>query len=328
MRMLLVACRVFGAMACAAVMLCMPAPAASQTERDQCADVHNRDAIDRNIAACTRIIDERREPDHAAALGNRCGLWITKGNFDRAIADCDDAIRLDPKGADAYLNRGNAHAARRDYDRAITDFDAAIRLNPALAMAYNNRGVVRRNKGDIAGAIADYGEAIGLAPNLAMAYRNRGRALRNGDEFDQAIADFDAAIRLDPNDAGSFGSRCWARAVAAHPAARQLAILGCYLASGIVLLTASHSAPTMTYYHGSTAHQFVFTGFSIWSYARQDCIGLVDFVLQDLWGLPRQNIDRGSIAPAIRNGVSPPVRGVSPAQRTVSARVPSGATRE
>ena len=223
MRMLLVARRVFGAMACAAVMLCGPAPAASQTERDQCADVHNRDAIDRNIAACTRIIDERREPDHAAALGNRCGLWITKGNFDRAIADCDDAIRLDPKGADAYLNRGNAHAARRDYDRAITDFDAAIRLNPALAMAYNNRGVVRRNKGDIAGAIADYGEAIGLAPNLAMAYRNRGRALRNGDEFDQAIADFDAAIRLDPNDAGSFGSRCWARAVAGRDLVQALA---------------------------------------------------------------------------------------------------------
>jgi len=111
--------------------------------------------------------------------------------------------------------------------------------------------------------------------------------------------------------------------------AREIAVLDTlYMANGTVLLTDSKTAPTMTYYHGSTAHQFVFTGFSIWSYARQDCMGLVDFVLQDLWGLPRQNIDRGSIAPAIRNGVSPPGRVVSPAQRTVSARVPSGATRE
>jgi hypothetical protein len=107
-----------------------------------------------------------------------------------------------------------------------------------------------------------------------------------------------------------------------------------YDASGIVLLVDPRPsdglrvAPTMTYYHGNTAHQFVFSGFSPWSYARQDCIGLVDFVLQDLWHLPRQNIDRGSIAPAIRNGVSAPVRVVTPARRAVSARVPPGATRE
>jgi len=106
-----------------------------------------------------------------------------------------------------------------------------------------------------------------------------------------------------------------------------------YMANGGVLLTNPDSlnnrhAPTMTYYHGNTAHQFVFTGFSIWSYARQDCMGLIDFVLQDLWHLPRQNIDRGSIAPSIRNGINPPVRLVSPGRRAVSARVPSGATRE
>jgi hypothetical protein len=61
---------------------------------------------------------------------------------------------------------------------------------------------------------------------------------------------------------------------------------------------------------------------------RQDCIGLIDFVLQDIWGLSRQPIDRGSIAPSIKSGGSSPVRIVTPAQRTVSARVPTGTTRE
>jgi len=54
----------------------------------------------------------------------------------------------------------------------------------------------------------------------------------------------------------------------------------------------------------------------------------VDFVLQDLWGLRRENIDRGSFAPVNRHHGSPPARVVTPAQRTVSARVRSGATRE
>ena len=116
---------------------------------------------------------------------------------------------------------------------------------------------------------------------------------------------------------------------------RQIAVLDTLMmASGGVLLTPPDkvtgipTAPTMTYYHGNTAHQFVFTGFSIWSYARQDCMGLVDFVLQDLWNMPRQNIDRGSIVPAIRNGVSPPVRVVTPVPRAVSARVQTGTNRE
>jgi hypothetical protein len=117
--------------------------------------------------------------------------------------------------------------------------------------------------------------------------------------------------------------------------AHEIAVLDTlYQASGIVILNdpdpvdGIKRAPTMTYYHGNTAHQFVFTGFSIWSYARQDCMGLVDFVLQDLWHLPRTAIDRGSITPAIRNGVTRPARVVTPAQRAVTARVPSGATRE
>ena len=214
--------RIYGTVAGAVLMLATPASAASQADRDQCADVGDRAATDRNIAACTRILDDRSDPNQTAALGNRCRLWIAKGNLDRAIADCDEAIRRDPKDANVYVDRGNAHAARRDFDRAIADFDAAIGLNPALAMAYNNRGVAWRNKGDLARAVADYSEAIRLAPSLALAWRNRGRA-RTRDEFDAAIADFDAAIRLDPNDAGSFGSRCWARAVAGRDLGQALA---------------------------------------------------------------------------------------------------------
>lgn len=110
---------------------------------------------------------------------------------------------------------------------------------------------------------------------------------------------------------------------------RQQAVLDTLIeASGQVLLTSTRRAPTMTYYHGNSARQFVFTGFAPWNYAREDCIALVDFVLQDLWGLPRQPVDRGSIAPSIKNGGSSPARIVTPAQRTVSAQVPPGTTRE
>jgi hypothetical protein len=101
-----------------------------------------------------------------------------------------------------------------------------------------------------------------------------------------------------------------------------------FMAQSPVLLTSSGRAPTMTYYHGAQARQFVFSGFAPWGYARQDCMKLFDFVLHEIWGMSRDPVDRGSSSPSLRNGGSLPARIVTPAQRTVSARVPTGTTRE
>ncbi len=43
----------------------------------------------------------------------------------------------------------------------------------------------------------------------------------------------------------------------------------------------------MTYYHGHDNPPFMFTGFDIWSFTRADDQALVDFVLQNVWGLPK-----------------------------------------
>ena len=167
-----------------------------------------------------------------------------KGQFDRAIADFDEAIRLNPS-ADAFYNRANAYAELGQYDRAIADFDKAIRLNPKSAAAIEKRAAViaiksgrggeqtgaiadvdeatrlnakdagtladRANayytKGDYDRAMADYDALISLNPRDADALRNRGDAYRNKGNYDRAIADFDEVIRLNPKDAYAFNNR-------------------------------------------------------------------------------------------------------------------------
>ena len=85
--------------------------------------------------------------------------------------------------------------------------------------------------------------------------------------------------------------------------------------------------PCMTYYHGTQNTRFVFSGFSLWDFHRADCIQLVDFVLGQIWGLNRQPIDRGS-APAALRARPQPARALTPAQRTINARLPIGRSRE
>jgi hypothetical protein len=59
--------------------------------------------------------------------------------------------------------------------------------------------------------------------------------------------------------------------------------------------TATHlEAVCMTYYHGVQSPEFVFSGFNIWSWARQDCISLVDFVLQEIWHMQRSPVNRNA----------------------------------
>jgi tetratricopeptide (TPR) repeat protein len=48
-----------------------------------------------------------------------------KGNHDRAITDCTEAIRLNPKLAEAFNNRGLAYDYKGDHDRAIADYTEA-----------------------------------------------------------------------------------------------------------------------------------------------------------------------------------------------------------
>ncbi len=81
------------------------------------------------------------------------------GQYERAIQDFDEAIRLNPEFATAYYNRGLAYADLGQYERAIQDWDEAIRFNPEYAAAYNNRGVAYEIIGKQIEAERDFAKA-------------------------------------------------------------------------------------------------------------------------------------------------------------------------
>ena len=72
-----------------------------------------------------------------------------KGEYDKAIADYDEAIKLDPKNANAYSYRGLAWYWKSEYDKAIADYDEAIKLDPKSPRRYSNRGDAWQMKGGV-----------------------------------------------------------------------------------------------------------------------------------------------------------------------------------
>ena len=166
----------------------------------ECIAVRTITAItaDRFITACSEVI--HGDPGAAWAYANRSIPYYVKGDYDKSIADSNEAMRLGLKGAGVFYNRAVSYHSKREYDRAIGDFNEAIRLNPKYVQAYYNRGNSYFAKGEYDRASADYSEAIQLNPQFGGAYYNRGVVYRVKGANDTAIADFNEAIRLEPEN--------------------------------------------------------------------------------------------------------------------------------
>jgi lipoprotein NlpI len=189
-------------LAAAALLLAAGAARAQQSVDDveRCANLSS--SPDLAIQHCTRAIESRRySGEELSKLHYNRGIeWAAKGELDRAIADYDTAIRINPRNSDAFFNRGSAWGNKGDHDRAIADYDAAIRFNPKDPAPYNGRAYEHAAKGDYDRAIADYDTAIQLDPKLPVTLLARARVRYYNGDFLRAISDLEQSLKLDLNE--------------------------------------------------------------------------------------------------------------------------------
>jgi tetratricopeptide (TPR) repeat protein len=124
-----------------------------------------------------------------------------RNDYERAIADFDKAIELDPGRAGAYADRGNAYLYSGKAELAAADFAKALALNPRQTAAIRGNGIVRERNGDYRQAIDSYSRALDIDQNDEFALEHRALAYAELKDGDKALADYDQLLKLAPDRA-------------------------------------------------------------------------------------------------------------------------------
>lgn len=115
-------------------------------------------------------------PGQTDALYWRGRAKLERKQTDAALADFEEAIRLDPHHIESIRNVDYILAKRGDWPAVIAHWDALIALEPENAEAHLERGGAYHHKGDAAEALADARTAcdLGLAKACTIARRHGG----------------------------------------------------------------------------------------------------------------------------------------------------------
>ena len=149
----------------AAIAACSAAISSGEYKGDRLAELYNSRGVEWRLKDnYERALADYNEalaiaPGYAAALSNRCWAFAVVGKGNEALADCNESLRLRPNNDGTHNNRCLANFRLGNFDTAFSDCQIAIDANATRSQALFLRGLIKFRRGDIAGANADIAAA-------------------------------------------------------------------------------------------------------------------------------------------------------------------------
>jgi len=158
-----------------------------------------------DVGAQSLTADDRKLIQAQATMAVAEELY-DHGDYDKAIEQWREAIKLDPGLAKAHYSLGIALRGKNQLTEALVELREAVRLDPRNAAAFADLGDTLQENGDLDGALSAYHSSLALVPNSALVRNNLGYVLVRKQNLDGAIAEWHEATRIDPKYPAPFGN--------------------------------------------------------------------------------------------------------------------------
>ncbi|HXI72047.1 MAG TPA: tetratricopeptide repeat protein [Verrucomicrobiae bacterium] len=148
----------------------------------------------------------RLNPKSAKAYAGRGAVFVMTMEFTKAIDDLNKVIDLNPNEDLAHEMLGYAYSGNQQLDAAITNYDIVLKTEPDNGRVFKARGQAYYWKHSFTNAIADLTEALKSRPDDYEIYDDRADSYNLHNEINKALSDYNHAIQLNPEDwLGLFG---------------------------------------------------------------------------------------------------------------------------
>jgi len=133
---------------------------------------HNAGKYASAITLYTLILDMATQEHVQAIVRVHRGMaYFAEGNYEAALSDFTESIRLNPQNAKALYHRGVTLQVLEDYEAAREDLSRAVRLNPFQFDALFQRAQTYYHLGDYSRALDDCEKALLIDPDSIQARR-------------------------------------------------------------------------------------------------------------------------------------------------------------
>jgi tetratricopeptide (TPR) repeat protein len=161
------------------------------------------------IASFTQVVElpyrkpKPGDPDlFLEAYDKRAAAYINTDQFDKAIADCNKALELDPTRSLTHQNLALAlsRVTPKQTDKAIAEYTAALQgaSNDDKVLIYLSRAELYQDQKKYADVEADLTAALKVKPDNIDAYNLRAAARFQQEKYADATADYDMVLKLKP----------------------------------------------------------------------------------------------------------------------------------